>query len=333
MDRQTEDILRRRMHGLYLSRSCWDITELSRELLGLHCWFHRNVAFSALIRGCGLTGWKSALTKTWLYRGTLHGAVYEELPLLLALHGDEAPWSWFNLPDEEVQAVARRVVALMEDGVYSRAEMRQIFAEDYGPETVSRLFSSWGGIFVYLARRGQVAFRNMTSRDFDLISAEPTLTAEEALPQLLERFFAAYGPASLEDAAWFFGLDKAMVKDPDALGLEGLSVLERGKERLYYRQAEDMGDIPHLTLLSGFDPYVVSYVDRQAVLPKEYRKAVILKSGICLPTIAVDGVVAGIWNLKKKEPVVEFFAEQPRALREEALARVEQIGWGVVGRL
>ena len=85
MDKGTEDILRRRMHGLYLSRSCWDIGELAGELLGLHCWFHRNVAFSALIRGCGLTGWKNALTKTWLYRGTLHGAVYEDLPLLLAL--------------------------------------------------------------------------------------------------------------------------------------------------------------------------------------------------------------------------------------------------------
>ena len=76
-----------------------------------------------------------------------------------------------------------------------------------------------------------------------------------------------------------------------------------------------------------------AYVDREAVLPREYRKAVILKSGICLPTIAVDGVVAGVWNLKKKEPVVEFFTSQPRALQQEALARVEQIGWGTAGRL
>ena len=45
------------MHGLYLSRKCEDITQLSSELLGLHCWFHRNVAFSALIRGADLTGW------------------------------------------------------------------------------------------------------------------------------------------------------------------------------------------------------------------------------------------------------------------------------------
>ena len=331
MDKQTEDILRRRMHGLYLSRSCWDITELSRELLGLHCWFHRNVAFSAHIRGCGLTGWKKALTKTWLYRGTLHGAVYEELPLLLALHSDEAPWSWFGLSDAEADQVAQRVLYLMEDGVNSRAEMRQIFADSYDPETVSRLFSPWGGIFVYLARRGKVAFRDMTSRDFDLISAEPVLSQAEALEQLLPRYFEAYGPASAEDAAWFFGVDKALVKESPAL--DGLEWMERGKERLYYTPTEDMGDIPHLTLLAGFDPYLVSYVDREAALPKEYKKAVILKSGICLPTVAVDGVVAGIWNLKNKTPVVEFFSRQPKALKDEALARVEQLGWAVAGRL
>lgn len=331
MEKQTEDILRRRMHGLYLSRSCWDIVELSRELLGLHCWFHRNVAFSALIRGCGLTGWKNALTKTWLYRGTLHGAVYEELPLLLALHADEAPWSWFGISEEEAEAVAQRVLYLMEDGVYSRAEMRQIFADSYDTETVSRLFSPWGGIFVYLSRHGKVAFRNMTSRDFDLISAEPVLSPEEALERILPRYFEAYGPASAEDAAWFLGVDKELVKGSEAL--EGLEWIQRRREKLYYVPADDMGDIPHLTLLSGFDPYLVSYVDREAALPKEYRKAVVLKSGICLPTIAVDGVVAGTWNLKNKTPVVEFFSTQPKSIREEAMARVEQIGWGVAGRL
>jgi hypothetical protein len=72
MDKITEQIVQRRMHGLYLSRKCEDITELARGLLGLHCWFHRNVAFSALIRGAQLAGWKSALTKTWVHHA-LHG--------------------------------------------------------------------------------------------------------------------------------------------------------------------------------------------------------------------------------------------------------------------
>ena len=71
MDKVAEQILRRRMHGLYLSRKCEDLVRLSHELMGMHCWFHRNVAFSAVIRGAGLAGWKTALTKTWLYRGKM----------------------------------------------------------------------------------------------------------------------------------------------------------------------------------------------------------------------------------------------------------------------
>ncbi|MDR0896980.1 MAG: hypothetical protein LBN04_03900, partial [Oscillospiraceae bacterium] len=62
MDKTTEGILRRRMHGLYLTRPCENITQLSHELLGMHSWFHRNVAFSALIRGADLVGWQQALT-------------------------------------------------------------------------------------------------------------------------------------------------------------------------------------------------------------------------------------------------------------------------------
>ncbi len=334
MDKATEDILRRRMHGLYLSRSCPSLTRLSRELLGMHCWFHRNVAFSAVIRGAGLTGWKTALTKTWLYRGTLHGVDYDELPLLLALHQDEAPWAWFGLSDGEIARVVERVTILMEDGVYSRSEMRKLFAGDFPSETVERLFSPWGGIFVYLARRGKVAFRSMTSREFDLISAEPTLTAQEALPQLLRRFFAAYGPATLADAAWFFGLEKDAFSDSGTLSLEELSRLERGREILYYVEGETpMGDIPDLTLLSGFDPYLVSYVDREAVLPPEYKKAVILKSGICLPTVAVHGRVAGVWNIKGKEPLVEFFTPQPKRVKDLALDLVEQMRWQTAGQM
>jgi hypothetical protein len=89
MDKVIEQILQRRMHGLYLSRKCDDIVELSRELLGLHCWFHRNVAFSALIRGAELAGWKNALTKTWIHHA-LHGVAPDDLPTLLAVNGQVA---------------------------------------------------------------------------------------------------------------------------------------------------------------------------------------------------------------------------------------------------
>lgn len=311
------------MHGLFLSRTCEDIEQLSSALMGLHCWFHRNVAFSAVIRGADLWGWKDRLTKTWLYRGTLHGVVQDDLPQLLALHADEFSYDWIGFSEPQLQEISLKVIRLMEDGVFSRAEMRGIFAYDFDEHAIERLFSPWGGIFVYLARKGQVAFRNMTSRDFDMIDANITRTQDEVLPELLYRYFTAYGPATLEDAAWFLGLWKESAKKLSQLNLDRYERFEH-EGRTYYDVHEkgDMGDIPKLTLLSGFDPLIVSYVERGAVLPAEYKSRVILKSGICLPTIAVNGQIAGLWNIKKGEPVVEFFKSQPKSIKNAAYDRV-----------
>lgn len=307
------------MRGLYLSRKCGDIIELSHELLGMHCWFHRNVAFSALIRGAELNGWKTALTKTWVHHA-LHGVDSGNLPTLLALNS--GGWRW----GEQYKEIADRAISLMEDGVFSRAEMRLILAGEYDGDIIDRALSPWGGVFVELARLGKVAFRNMTSRDFDLIDAEPTRTFEDVLPEMLRRFIAAYGPATIADAAWFFGLQKERKKALSALDLEEYSRFEYNKSVYYYTGGDaDMGDIPELTLLSGFDPLIVSYAERGAALPPEYKKAVVMKSGICLPTIAVNGQVAGIWNIKKNEPVIEFFTPQSKRINDAAFDLVDNI--------
>ena len=314
------DILRRRMHGLYLSRQCDDIVTLAHELMGLHCWFHRNVVFSAMIRGANLIGWKSALTKTWLYRGTLHGAAYEDLPTLLALHSC----------GEGVGEFEREVLRYMEDGVVSRAEFRRLLSQQYDDQFIDRAFSPWGGVFLGLARKGLVAFRDMTSRDFDLISAEPMQTRDEVLPGLLHRYFSVYGPATLADAAWFFGIWKEDAKKLRDVSLDGLSSFDFHKNTYYYCDDDgEAADIPEMTLLSGFDPLIVSYADRSAVIPPEYKSKVILKSGICLPSIAINGRVAGIWNIKKNEPVVELFSKQPKRIESAAFDLVDSIRWRI----
>jgi hypothetical protein len=300
---------------------------LSHELLGLHCWFHRNVAFSALIRGASLIGWKHALTKTWIHHA-LHGVPIDDLPTLLALNSGE--WR-FGEPYKEI---ADKVIGLMEDGVYSRSEMRLIFADEYDRYIIERALSPWGGVFCELARLGKVAFREMTSRDFDLIDAEPTQTFEEVLPDLFRRFLAAYGPATLKDAAWFFGLQKERKKELLSLNLDEYSRFEYNKG-VYYDidDKTDTGDIPPLTLLSGFDPLIVSYMERSAVLSAEYKKAVVTRAGICLPTIAIDGQVAGLWNIKNHKSVIEFFTEQPKRIHDAAYELVEQIRWQTTGIL
>ena len=255
------------------------------------------------------------------------------MPELLALNADnskEDNWfSWLSQAHgaETIRGIADEVIREMEDGVYSRTEFRKIFAGRYKPEIIDSIFSSWGGIFVCLARLGKVAFRDMASRDFDLISAESSQTFDEVLPGLLRRYFSVYGPATFADASWFFGIGKEDAKKLPKLSLDDLSRFEyNGKTYYCSDDKDDIGDIPELTLLSGFDPIISSYTtDDRLCLPQGHKSKVILKSGICLPTVAVNGQVAGIWNIKKNAPVIEFFDAQPKRLKSAAFERVESI--------
>jgi len=309
-----DEILLRRMHGLYLTRTCDDLVDLSTGLMGMHCWFHRNVVFSGLIRGADLMNWKTRLTKTWIHHA-LHGVADSELPDLLALHA----------PEGDLTALEEEVLRYMEDGVYSRAEFRRIFSRRYDHAMVEQAFSPWGGVFVGLARRGMVAFRDMTSRDFDLISAEPVRTKEEVLPELLRRYFTVYGPATADDAARFFGFWPEEAKVLKTIPLDGLGSFEHRKHTYYFAEETGMGDIPEVALLSGFDPYVVAYADREDVLPQQYKGRVVMKSGICLPMVAVNGRVAGIWNVKKGEPFLQFFEKQPGRIGNRAGEMVDNV--------
>jgi len=160
-----------------------------------------------------------------------------------------------------------------------------------------------------------------------LIGAEPTQTVDEVLPELLHKYIAVYGPATLADAAWFLGFWKDEAKKLRSLPLDNFSCFELHGNRYYYIGDDDTADIPELTLLSGFDPLLVSYTNRSAVLPAEYKSKVILKSGICNPTIAVNGRVAGVWNIKKGEPVIEFFAAQPKRIKTAAAEMADFIRW------
>ena len=45
-----------------------------------------------------------------------------------------------------------------------------------------------------------------------------------------------------------------------------------------------------------WDSILLAYADRSRVIPPDYRKLVIRINGDCLPTLLVDGYVAGVWR-------------------------------------
>jgi len=124
-----------------------------------------------------------------------------------------------------------------------------------------------------------------------------TLSKEEALATLAERYFTSRGPATLKDFINWSGLSITDAK----------RALEMIKSR--FQQETVNGDTylfssavakqaiadPAVHLLPGFDEFIIGYKDRTASLPLAHTKTIINVNGIFRPPLIVNGQVKGLW--------------------------------------
>ncbi len=134
-------------------------------------------------------------------------------------------------------------------------------------------------------------------------AAPGTLPAEEreaSITSLARRYLAGFGPASAADLSQFTLLQRGVARDAlAALGNE--VVLHEGPDGspLYdvagaAIPADDTPAPPRL--LPMWDSTLLAYADRSRVIPPDYRKHVTRMNGDVLPTLLVDGEVAGVWR-------------------------------------
>ena len=134
--------------------------------------------------------------------------------------------------------------------------------------------------------------------------ASPTLVdadaAAAALQTLVSRYLEGFGPASVADVAQFAMVQRYRVKEAlQALGENLERLAGPGGVALYDvpgapRPPEDTPAPPRL--MAMWDSILLAHADRSRVIPPEYRKVVTRSNGDVLPTLLVDGYVAGVWR-------------------------------------
>jgi hypothetical protein len=114
-----------------------------------------------------------------------------------------------------------------------------------------------------------------------------------ALAELLRRYLTGFGPATVLDMNQFTMLPRTVIR-------EALALLDLVRDGDYY-------DVPNRTvpdedtpapprLMAMWDSTLLAYADRSRIIPEQYRKVVIRNNGDTLPTLLVDGHVAGVWR-------------------------------------
>lgn len=125
-------------------------------------------------------------------------------------------------------------------------------------------------------------------------------TSAAALAALFRRYVAAFGPVSMPDFARFAMLYRAPARAAvDTVADELEELAGPGGTVLYDlpgapRPGEDVPAPPRL--LGMWDSLLLAHADRGRVIPSEHRKLVIRSNGDTLPTLLVDGFVAGVWR-------------------------------------
>lgn len=148
------------------------------------------------------------------------------------------------------------------------------------------------------------------------VPAARTLTHDEALAELTQRYFASHGPATLADFVWWSGLTTN-----DARRGIGLVTLEKATvdETIYWITTSAMPaatrSAPSAHLLPAFDEYNVAYKNRQLI----FDSAKTTNWDALGPTVIIDGRLVGTWKgtAEKNQLTIAVSASRPLNRREK----------------
>lgn len=147
----------------------------------------------------------------------------------------------------------------------------------------------------------------------------PRLSRDQAVAELVRRFFQSHGPATPRDFAWWSGLTTADAKRGlEIVGgrsteIDGLTYWTVGRPRPARATAS------RLHLLPIYDEYIVAYRDRVAV-PHGSERLVPLGPGLTFQhALVIDGQIGGTWKTRKR---VKGVTVEPIPLR--GLAKSEE---------
>jgi hypothetical protein len=126
------------------------------------------------------------------------------------------------------------------------------------------------------------------------------LDARASVAQIVLRFVAAFGPASIKDIAQFSTYYVPPARD-------AVADLGDALVRLEGPDGDELFDVPGgllpvedapapPRLMAMWDSALFASTKRVRLIPPEYRGSVIRTNGDTLPTLLVDGYVAGVWR-------------------------------------
>lgn len=279
------------------------------------------------------------IVRTWPMRGTLHFVAAPDVRWMLALL---TPRVLANATQRAVRleldakTLARCEKLIVRALAGGRVSSRETLLNRLERNKISTAGSRGYHILWRLAQQGVICFGPRDGKQHTFVLLEEWLPATKrverpaALAELARRYFTSHGPATLADFAGWAGLRVADARD----AVDGAAAtLERVamNKKVYWLPRRRTSGAPAVApghLLPGFDEFVLGYKDRGAVLEARHAPKIIPgNNGMFMPTIAMEGRIAGTWQRTVKKSVairLRPFQRLTRAQRRALTPAVER---------
>ncbi|MBV9663995.1 MAG: AlkZ family DNA glycosylase [Actinobacteria bacterium] len=297
------------------------------------------------------------LVKTWAMRGTLHLLRADEYPMWVAAMTVKeqaarrtTAWEKYHgISLADAQAVTDAIGEVLPGNCFTREELgAAVAAHLKRADLAERLSSGWGSVLKPSACYGLLCFGPPRGRNVTFVSPRHWIKGkwkepdgDVAMRTVLARFLAAYGPASVDDFARWWGVVPPVVRPLFNEHADLLAEVVVDGKRLWMTREhaaalENALPARGAWLLPGFDPYITgSGSIRKQLVPPGFETKV-SRPGAWISAIAVvDGRVVGVWTSETKKgratiTVEPFIPPKPAAKQALRVAgeAYERL-WGV----
>jgi hypothetical protein len=263
--------------------------------------------------------------KTWSFRWTLHGFHRDDWALITAAVGKEhnARLLYYFKRDlhkgeSDLDLLNKRFIEILAETPMTREEM------DPYLENVRFVSKAWGtdmksaSFLGYLVCAGTKNGKAQFASRYQWLPALlwPDIDPFEAKRKLFLRYLEGYGPASLQDFAYWSALPMDTVREVyHSVGDICVSYAVEGQKQkvMMLKESESFLncklEAQECLLLPKFDALLLGYKHRERFIPDAFSKRVHRPAGHVEAVYLLNGKVSGTWRKKDKGATVLFQIE------------------------
>lgn len=333
-----EEIKLRQMVNQHLL-STGDKLTVVKNLCGAQAQFYSNAVHALKIR-CSEADkeiFSNGLAKNWTIRGTMHIFADADRALFIRCNNGQnyrknqwnEPSFWnqrqkWSLSPERQSYFSTLIVEALSEGPLGREDLKQICrTSGMTAEEEASMFDPWGGGIRELCERGFMEYVVQEKKVFCKTPDYVPMSDDEAMLELGKRYFTNYGPATIHDAMYFFGMNSRQVKQLlDKLPV--MSTICQDRTYFYIENSNSLDyDVPRCLFLAGFDPLMLGYEKNESLyLAQEDLRKIFNLAGIVMAPVLIDGHVVGKWKLKGSaltlEPFRELSSSELKSMKDKA---------------